>query len=290
MDTEGPARRPYTADVAARHVHPPPRRPQPAQVITANEFPQRRVSVFKRLSNSETPATRRVVTGKQISVLPATTTTLPTGLSMPGRNDADASSSGGRPSRRQRRRMNAELRAQQLLRVRSSTLSAQEPEASVPTQNKFTNLKWVKRNSSTGELKQSFWEQQPQAPVPQKKKEPETLSGRVHRVLKKVKEKGLMKKKYQMPLVIEARRTPSRELPPLVTRGKFKQNLQEAHRGVTLGSHVQESAAERAQQKDKQIWRPSLHERRALGKQTSMGVTSGAASQRSAPTNKSHKK
>ncbi|KAL0912774.1 hypothetical protein M5K25_016177 [Dendrobium thyrsiflorum] len=289
MDTEGPAGRPYSADVAARHVHPQPRRPQPAQVITANEFPQRRVSVFKRLSNSETPATRRVVVGKQISVLPATTTTLPTGLSMPGRNDAEASSSGGRPSRRQRRRMNAELRARQLLQVHPSTLSAQEPEASVPTQNKFTNLKWVKRNSSTGELKQSFWEQQPQAPVPQKKKEPETLSGRVHRVLKTVKEKGLMKKKYQRPLVIEARRIPSRELPPLVTREKFKQNLQEAHRGVTLGSRVQESAAERAQQKDKQVWRPRPHERRALGKQTSMGVTSGAASQRSAPTNKSHK-
>ncbi|KAL0922189.1 hypothetical protein M5K25_006157 [Dendrobium thyrsiflorum] len=290
MDTKGPVGRPYTTDVAARHVHPPPRRPQPTQVITANEFPQRRVSVFKRLSNSETPATRRVVAGKQISVLPATTTTLPTGLSMPGRNDAEASSSGGRPSRRQRRRMNAELRAQQLLQVHPSTLSAQEPEASVPTQNKFTNLKWVKRNSSTGELKQSFWEQQPQAPVPQKKKEPETLSGRVHRVLKTVKERGLMKKKYQRPLVIEARRIPQRELPPLVTREKFKQNLQEAHRGVTLGSRVQESTAERAQQKDKQVWRPRPHERRALGKQTSMGVTSGAASQRSGPTNKTHKK
>ncbi|KAL0911011.1 hypothetical protein M5K25_019110 [Dendrobium thyrsiflorum] len=99
-----------------------------------------------------------------------------------------------------------------------------------------------------------------------------------------------MKKKYQRPLVIEARRTPSRELTPLVTRGKFKPNLQEAHRGVTLGPRVQESAAERAQQKDKQVWRPRPHERRALGKQTSMGVTSGAASQRSAPTNKSHKK
>ncbi|KAL0910853.1 hypothetical protein M5K25_018949 [Dendrobium thyrsiflorum] len=264
MDTEGPAGRPYAADVAARHVHPPPRRPQPAEVITANEFPQRRVSVFKRLSNSETPATRRVVVGKQISMLPATTTTLPTGLFVSGRNDAEASSSGGRPSRRQRRRMNAELRAQQLLQVHPSTLPAQEPEASVPTQNKFTNLKWVKRNNSTGELKQSFWEQQPQAPVPQKKKESETLSGRVHRVLKTVKERGLMKKKYQRPL--------------------------EAHRGVTLGPRVQESTAERAQQKDKQIWRPSPHERRALGKQTSMDVTSSAASQRSAPTNKSHKK
>ncbi|KAL0912214.1 hypothetical protein M5K25_018175 [Dendrobium thyrsiflorum] len=290
MDTEGPAGRPYAADVAARHVHPPPRRSQPAQVVNANEFPQRRVSVFKRLSNSETPATRRVMDGKQISVLPATTTTLPTGLSMPGRNDAEASSSGGRPSRRQRRRMNAELRAQQLLQVHPSTLPAQEPEASVPTQNKFTNLKWVKRNSSTGELKQSFWEQRPQAPVPQKKKEPETLSGRVHRVLKTVKEKGLMKKKYQRPLMIEARRTPSRELPSLVTRGKFKQNLQEAHQGVTLGPRVQESAAERAQQKDKQIWRPRSHERKALGRQTNMGVTSGAASQRSGPTDKSRKK
>ncbi|KAL0907190.1 hypothetical protein M5K25_025739 [Dendrobium thyrsiflorum] len=263
MDTEGPTRRPYAADVAA---------------------------LFKRLSNCETPATRRVVVGKQISMLPATTTTLPTGLFVPGRSDAEASSSGGRPSRRQRRRMNAELRAQQLLQVHPSTLSAQEPEASVPTQNKFTNLKWVKRNSSTGELKQSFWEQQPQAPVPQKKKEPETLSGRVHRVLKTVKERGLMKKKYQRPLVIEARRIPPRELPPLVTRGKFKPNLQEAHRGVTLGPRVQESAAERAQQKDKQIWRPSPHERRTLGKQTSMGVTSGAASQRSGLTDKSHKK
>ncbi|KAL0904740.1 hypothetical protein M5K25_026884 [Dendrobium thyrsiflorum] len=290
MDTEGPTRRPYAVDVAACHVHPPPWRPQPSQVVTTTEFPHKRVSVFKRLSNFETPATRRVVAGKQISVMPATTTILPTRLSVPGRNDAETSSSGGRPSRRQRRRMNAELRAQQLLQVHPSTLPAQEPKASVPTQNKFINLKWVKRNSSTGELKQSFWEQQPQASVPQKKKEPEALSARVHRVLKTVKEKGLMKKKYQRALVIEARRTPPRELPPLVTRGKFKPNLQDAHQGVKLGSCVQESAAERAQQKDKKIWRPRPHERRALGKQTSMGVTSGAASQRSAPTNKSHKK
>ncbi|PKU71042.1 hypothetical protein MA16_Dca018660 [Dendrobium catenatum] len=186
---DGGRRRPYAVDVAARRVHPPPQRPQPSQVVNANEFPQKRVSVFKRLSNSETPTTRRVMAGKQISVIPAATTTLPTGISMPGRNDAEASLSGGRPSRRQRRRMNAELRAQQMLQVHPSTLPAQEPEASVSTQNKFKNLKWVKRNSSTGELKRSFWEQQPQALAPQKKKEPKILSAKVHRVLKTVKEK-----------------------------------------------------------------------------------------------------
>ncbi|PKU75163.1 hypothetical protein MA16_Dca015519 [Dendrobium catenatum] len=182
IDTKKPARRPYAVDVAACRVHPPPQRPQPSQVVNANEFPQKRVPVFKRLSNSETPTTRRVMAGKQIFLILAATATLPTGISMHGRNDAEASSSGGRPSRRQRRRMNVELQAQQLLQVHPSTLSAQEPEASVPTQNKFKNLKWVKRNSSTGELKQSFWEQQSLALAPQKKKEPETLSAKVHRV------------------------------------------------------------------------------------------------------------
>ncbi|KAL0928798.1 hypothetical protein M5K25_000721 [Dendrobium thyrsiflorum] len=68
----------------------------------------------------------------------------------------------------------------------------QELEANIPTQNEFTNLKWVKRNSSTGELKKSFWEQHSEVSIaPQKKKEPETLSARVYRVLKTVKERGL---------------------------------------------------------------------------------------------------
>ncbi|PKU71041.1 hypothetical protein MA16_Dca018659 [Dendrobium catenatum] len=91
-------------------------------------------------------------------------------------------------------------------------------------------------------------------------------------------------------MVIEARRSPLRELPPLVTREKFKSTSQEAHRGVTLGQRVQESAVERAQRKDKQVWRSRPYERRALDKQTSTGVTSGAASQRSAPINRSHQK
>ncbi|PKU75162.1 hypothetical protein MA16_Dca015518 [Dendrobium catenatum] len=91
-------------------------------------------------------------------------------------------------------------------------------------------------------------------------------------------------------MVIEARRSPPRELPPLVTRGKFKSTSQEAHRGVTLGQRVQESAVKRPQQKDKQVWWSRPYDRRALDKQTITGMTSGAASQRSAPTNRSHKK
>ncbi|KAL0912753.1 hypothetical protein M5K25_016151 [Dendrobium thyrsiflorum] len=66
------------------------------------------------------------------------------------------------------------------------------------------------------------------------KKEPETLSTRVHKVLKVAKEKWLMKKKYKKPLVIEAKRSPPRELPPLLTQRKLKSAPQEVHRGMTL--------------------------------------------------------
>lgn len=185
--------------------------------ITARGAAQGRVSVFERLSQSETLTAKRVVTGRKISVVTANTTTLPREPVAPGKYDTEASSSGGRLNRRerrQRRKRNAELRAQQLpVPVHPSNLPAQEPEINIPTQNRFSNLKWVKRNSSSGELKQSFWERRPEAPTPQKTREPERLSARVHRVLKTIKEKGLMKKKkkFQRPLIVEARRTPPRD-------------------------------------------------------------------------------
>ncbi|KAL0906070.1 hypothetical protein M5K25_024532 [Dendrobium thyrsiflorum] len=152
-DPERPARRPHSAETSARHAH------LSASRVTTTQDPPRRISVFERISQSEAPATQRVVTGGRVSVVTANTTTLPTGMSVPGKNNTEASSSGGRLTRRQRRKMNAQLRAQQQqVPVHPSNLPAQELEANVPTRNKFTDLKWVKRNSSTGELKKSFWD------------------------------------------------------------------------------------------------------------------------------------
>ncbi|PKU61262.1 hypothetical protein MA16_Dca029011 [Dendrobium catenatum] len=132
--------------------------------------------------------------GGRVSVVTTNTTPLPTRLSAPEKYDAEASSSGGRPTRRQRRKKNAELRAQQQqLSIHPSNLPAQESEANIPTRNGFVNQKWVKRNSSIGELKKSFWDRRPEAPIPPRKKGPKTLSARVYRVLKTVKEKGLKK-------------------------------------------------------------------------------------------------
>ncbi|KAL0912931.1 hypothetical protein M5K25_016353 [Dendrobium thyrsiflorum] len=99
------------------------------------------------------PTAKRIVTSGRISVVIANTTSLSIGLSTPGKYNAEASSSGGRLIRRQRRKKNAEFRAQQQLPIHPSNLPAQEPEVNVPIRNKFTDLRWVKRNSSTGELK-----------------------------------------------------------------------------------------------------------------------------------------
>ncbi|PKU86834.1 hypothetical protein MA16_Dca022494 [Dendrobium catenatum] len=138
---------------------------------------QGRASVFERLSQPETLTTKRVVDGRKISVVTANTTTLPRETVAPGRYDIEAYSSGGRLNRRQRRKRNVELRAQQLLvPVHPSNLPPHEPKINITTQNKFSNPKWIKRNSSTWELKKSFWERRPEAPAPHNTREPERLS------------------------------------------------------------------------------------------------------------------
>ncbi|XP_020696838.2 uncharacterized protein LOC110109948 [Dendrobium catenatum] len=183
--------------------------------------------------------------------------------------------------------MNAELRAQhQQLPVHPSNLSAQESEANIPTRNGFANLKWVKRNNSTGELKKSFWDQRSEALIPPRKKEPKTLSARVYRVLKIVKEKGLNKRRYQRPLMVEARRTAPRERLSVVVERKERMYIPRGeHRGVTPEPHVQGSTTERSRWKGNQVWRPKPRriekDRRERG--TDLGVTSGEASQRSSP-------
>ncbi|KAL0923388.1 hypothetical protein M5K25_007442 [Dendrobium thyrsiflorum] len=265
-----------------------PRAHLPAPQTTARDIPQGRTLVFERLSQPETLTAKRVVDGRKVSMVTANTTALPRETVTSGIYDAEASSSGGKLNRRQRRKRNAELRAQQLsVPVHPSNIPAQELEANIPTRNKFTDLKWVKRNSSTGELKQSFWERQPEVPIP-RTRGPERLSARVHRVLKTVKDKGLMKKKFQRPLMIEARRTPPRERLSTVMiaerREEQRQAPREAHRGVTLGPRIQGSAAERAQRKDKQVWRPKP-QRRKIDENITSGVTSEAVSRRSAPSN-----
>ncbi|KAL0926696.1 hypothetical protein M5K25_002940 [Dendrobium thyrsiflorum] len=267
-----------------------------APQATTAQNPRGRISVFDRLSQSEAPTIKRSMTGGRISVVTANTTTRPTGMSVPGKNNAEASSSGERLTRRQRRKMNAKLRAQQqLVPVHPSNQPVLEPEANVPIRNKFTDLKWVKRNSSSGELKKSFWDRQPEVSVPQKKKEPESLSARVYRVLKTVKEKGLMKKGVQRPLVIEARRTPPRErlsFPPLGRNERRQRASHGEHRGVTPEYRVQRSTAERSQRKGKQIWRPKPHrdEEENEERMGNMGVTSGVASRRSAPNSRDRRK
>ncbi|KAL0920551.1 hypothetical protein M5K25_009693 [Dendrobium thyrsiflorum] len=267
-----------------------PRAHLPAPQTTARDIPQGRVSVFARLSQPETLTAKRVVDGRKISVVTANTTALPREIVTSGKYDAEASSSGGKLNRRQRRKRNAELRAQQLpVPVHPSNIPAEELQANIPTRNKFTDLKWVKRNSSTGELKQSFWERRPEAPTPQTRG-PERLSARVHRVLKTVKDKGLMKKKFRRPSMIESRRTPPRErLSSAVIAGRGEERRQaprEAHRGVTLGPRIQGSAAERAQRKDKQIWRPKPQRKKMVEEREILGVTSEAVSRRSAPSNR----
>ncbi|KAL0903171.1 hypothetical protein M5K25_027528 [Dendrobium thyrsiflorum] len=117
----------------------------------------------------------------------------------------------------------------------AATIADPQLEANIPTQNKFTDLKWVKKNSSTRELNKSFWEQQPEVLAPQKKREPETLSARVYRVLKTVKERGLQKRKYQRPLMVETRRTPPRErLSIMAERKERKCILCGEHRGPDI--------------------------------------------------------
>ncbi|KAL0914573.1 hypothetical protein M5K25_014933 [Dendrobium thyrsiflorum] len=121
----------------------------PAMRATARDIPHRRTSVFERLSQLGTPTTKRVIARGRISTVTANTTVFPREPVTLGRHDAEASSYGGKLIRRQRRKKNAELRAHQPLSAHHSILSAQELEVSVPTRNKFTDLRWVKRNNST---------------------------------------------------------------------------------------------------------------------------------------------
>ncbi|KAL0927744.1 hypothetical protein M5K25_001950 [Dendrobium thyrsiflorum] len=255
--------------------------------------PRRRISVFERISQPEAPATKRIVTGGRISVVTANTTTLPTGSPASGNDNVETSSSGGRLTRRQRRKRNAELRAQQQFSTHPSNVPAQELEATIPTRNGFSNLKWIKRNSSTGELKKSFWEQRREVPTPPKKKEPESLSARVYRVLRTVKEKGLTKKRFQRPLTADVRRTPPRDRLSFarVERRERIDNPRGEHRGVTPERRVQGSTAERSRWKGKQIWRPRPHrDEERKEREIDLGVTSGVASRRSAPNSRDRRR
>ncbi|KAL0924072.1 hypothetical protein M5K25_004877 [Dendrobium thyrsiflorum] len=271
-----------------------PRAHLPAPQITARDIPQGRISVFERLSQPETLTAKRVVDGRKVSVVTADTTALPRETVTSGIYDAEASSSGGKLNRRQRRKRNAELRAQQLsVPVHPSNIPAQELEATIPTQNGFSNLKWVKRNSSTGELKKSFWEQRREVPTPPKKKEPESLSARVYRVLRTVKEKGLTKKRFQRPLTADVRRTPPRERLSFtrVERRERRNNPLGEHRGVTPELHIRGSTTERSRWKGKQVWRPRpRRDDERKEREIDLGVTSGTASRRSASTNKQRQK
>ncbi|KAL0908215.1 hypothetical protein M5K25_022693 [Dendrobium thyrsiflorum] len=283
-DSERPARRPHSIETSARHAH------LSAPRATTAQDPRRRISVFERLSQSAT--TQRVVTGGKISVVTANTTNLPTGLSAPREYDPETSSSGGRLTRRQRRKRNAELRAQQQFSTHPSNVPAEVLEATILTQNGFSNLKWVKRNSSTGELKKSFWEQRREVPTSPKKKEPESLSARVYRVLKTVKERGLTKRKTQRPMTVEDRRAPPRERLSITTRIKERRYTPRGeHRGVTPEHWVQGSTAERSRHKGKQMWRPRSHrDEERKEKEIHLGVTSGVASRRSAPNSRDRRR
>ncbi|KAL0907131.1 hypothetical protein M5K25_025675 [Dendrobium thyrsiflorum] len=236
----------------------------------------------------EAPALKRVVAGGKISVVTANTTALLNEPVVFGRHNVEASSYGGMLIRRQRRKRNVELQAQQQLLVHPSTLLVDKPEVNVPTRYRFKDLKWVKRNSPTGEPKKSFWDQQPWAPPAQKKREPETLSARVYRVLMAVKDRVLMKKKFQQPPTTGARRE---KLPPvMVERKERRPTLHIEHRGMTPEPQVQGSIAERSQRKGKDVWRPKPRREEEKERKINLGVTSDTASHRSTPINKSHQK
>ncbi|KAL0909817.1 hypothetical protein M5K25_020715 [Dendrobium thyrsiflorum] len=281
MTVQGHSARPNSAETYARCTYSVQQQ-QAARTATTKVVQQNRTSVFERLSQPELSTVKKTDVKQKTLPILSSVITLPTEPFVPGRHDHEASSYGGKLSRRQKRKLNAKLRAQQPLPVHPSTLPALEPEANVPTQNKFANLKWVKRNSSTGKLKQSFWEQQQQTTAPQKKKY-ETLSARVHRVLKVAKENGLMKKKYQRPFINKTARISQRELPAVrVTQEKLKSTPRGEHWSKKPELRIQESADKRSRWKGKETWRPRLPERRLLEKNVRIGVTSGIASQRSA--------
>ncbi|KAL0926150.1 hypothetical protein M5K25_004543 [Dendrobium thyrsiflorum] len=230
---------------------------QAARTATAKVVQQNRTSVFARLSHPEVSTVKKTDIKQKTLPILSSVITLPNEPFVSGRHDHEASSSGGRLSRRQKRKLNAELRARQPLPVHPSTLPALEPEANVPTHNKFANLKW--------------------------KKKYETLSARVHRVLKVARENSLMKKKYQRPFINKTAKISQRELPAArVTQEKSKSTPRGEHWSMKPELRIQESADKRSWWKGKETWRPRLPERKLLEKNVRIGVTSGIASQRSA--------
>ncbi|KAL0906773.1 hypothetical protein M5K25_025294 [Dendrobium thyrsiflorum] len=78
---------------------------------------------------------------------------------IPGRHDAEASTSGVKLSRKARRKANARLRASCWTNIlNASQEPLPQPEANIPICNGFEPLRWVKHNNARGELKKSFWE------------------------------------------------------------------------------------------------------------------------------------
>ncbi|KAL0916046.1 hypothetical protein M5K25_013528 [Dendrobium thyrsiflorum] len=107
VNSKEPARRPRSIETSAHHAH------LLAPQATTAENSCRRISIFERLSQYEAPATKSVVTGGRICVVTANTTILPTGMSAPVKNSVEASLFGVRLIKRQRRKLNGEIRAQQ---------------------------------------------------------------------------------------------------------------------------------------------------------------------------------
>ncbi|KAL0911853.1 hypothetical protein M5K25_017780 [Dendrobium thyrsiflorum] len=132
MTVQGHSARPNSVEIYARRAYSV-QQPQATRSATAIEVQQNRTSVFERLSHPEVSIVKRTDIKQKTLPILSSVITLPTEPFVPGRHDHEASSSGGRLSRRQRRKLNAELRARQPLPVHPSTLPALEPEANVPT-------------------------------------------------------------------------------------------------------------------------------------------------------------
>ncbi|KAL0908740.1 hypothetical protein M5K25_023248 [Dendrobium thyrsiflorum] len=81
IDIEGPARRPHVTEVDASCVHPPTQRPQQAKIVAANKGPQKRTSIFGRLSQSGTLTLKRVIAEQKVSVVLPTPLPCQTNLS-----------------------------------------------------------------------------------------------------------------------------------------------------------------------------------------------------------------
>ncbi|KAL0910261.1 hypothetical protein M5K25_021225 [Dendrobium thyrsiflorum] len=104
MESKGSARKPHSTEATARHTVP---------------------ARDSHYEESRSWAKHILVT--------ANPTALPSEPVALGRHNVEASSYGGKLTRRQRRKKNTELRAQQPLPIHPSTLSARELKASVPT-------------------------------------------------------------------------------------------------------------------------------------------------------------